>query len=252
MAEPQSNTSLEPAVAEALAAAWGTVLGGAATIEPSSAAPEGEGWLAEVPLSGSVRGRLAAWFSHDAVVAAVEHAPRPDGEAPAPDPADLLTRVMAETAAAIGAAGELAGAEIGQVAIDERVVPPSGPARSLAIEGQTPCPVVLLIEVLPVSTSIAPAVPTAEPPQLDAVLDVEMPLTVRFGQVVMPLHTLADLGPGSVVDMGRSPEEPVELLVGTRVIARGDVVVVGGNYGIRITELTAGAPKLRDLEASAS
>jgi flagellar motor switch protein FliN/FliY len=40
--------------------------------------------------------------------------------------------------------------------------------------------------------------------------------------------------------MGRSPDEPVELLVGERLIARGEVVIVGGNYGVRITELTSG------------
>jgi flagellar motor switch protein FliN/FliY len=56
----------------------------------------------------------------------------------------------------------------------------------------------------------------------------------------MPLRSVADLSTGSVVDMGRSPDEPVELLVGERVIARGEVVIVGGNYGVRITELTNG------------
>ena len=60
--------------------------------------------------------------------------------------------------------------------------------------------------------------------RLDAVLDVDLPLVVRFGRAVMPLRALADLGPGSVVDMGRSPDEPVELLVGDRLIARGEVV----------------------------
>ena len=47
--------------------------------------------------------------------------------------------------------------------------------------------------------------------RLDAVLDVDLPLVVRFGRAIMPLRTLADLGPGSVIDMGRSPDEPVEL-----------------------------------------
>jgi len=63
----------------------------------------------------------------------------------------------------------------------------------------------------------------------------------------MPLRAVADLSPGSVVDMGRSPDEPVELLVGERLIARGEVVIVGGNYGVRITELTNGR-RSTDLE----
>ena len=74
--------------------------------------------------------------------------------------------------------------------------------------------------------------------RLQAVLDVDLPLVVRFGSAVMPLRQLAGLGSGSTVDMNRSPDDPVELLVGDRVIARGEVVVVDGNYGVRITELT--------------
>jgi flagellar motor switch protein FliN/FliY len=89
-------------------------------------------------------------------------------------------------------------------------------------------------------------------PRLDAVLDVDLPLVVRFGRAVMPLRALADLGPGAVIDMGRSPEEPVELLVGDRVIARGEVVIVGGNYGVRISELAGDRPASAGLEARTS
>ena len=87
--------------------------------------------------------------------------------------------------------------------------------------------------------------------RLDAVLDVDLPLVVRFGRAIMPLRTLADLGPGSVIDMGRSPDEPVELLVGERLIARGEVVIVGGNYGVRITELAGTRAQSSGLEARA-
>jgi flagellar motor switch protein FliN/FliY len=56
----------------------------------------------------------------------------------------------------------------------------------------------------------------------------------------MPLGAIAELGPGSLIDIGRSTDEPVDLLIGERLIARGEVVVVGGNYGVRITEIAAG------------
>src|ERR1043165_7967647 len=97
---------------------------------------------------------------------------------------------------------------------------------------------------------LSAALPQAQSDRLDAVLDVELPLVVRFGRAVMPLRALADLGPGSVVDMGRSPDDPVELLVGERLIARGEVVIVGGNYGVRITEL-AGAQSFAETEIRA-
>ena len=85
-------------------------------------------------------------------------------------------------------------------------------------------------------SAVIPQVPADA--RLGAVLEVDLPLVVRFGRAVMPLRALADLGPGSVIDMGRSPDEPVELLVGERLIARGEVVIVNGQYGVRITELT--------------
>lgn len=102
-----------------------------------------------------------------------------------------------------------------------------------------------------VNTSGSAFVVTQNGSRLDAVLEVDLPLVVRFGRAVMPLRALADLGPGSVIDMGRSPDEPVELLVGDRLVARGEVVIVGGNYGVRITELT-GPQAATELEARTS
>jgi len=73
--------------------------------------------------------------------------------------------------------------------------------------------------------------------RLEAVLDVDLPLVVRFGATSLPIRTLSSLGAGSVVDLDRAPDDPVDLLVGDRVIARGEVVVIDGQYGVRITEL---------------
>jgi flagellar motor switch protein FliN len=80
--------------------------------------------------------------------------------------------------------------------------------------------------------------PTAATPNLDVVLDIELPLTVRFGHTEMDLHALTRLGPGSVIDLNRSPDEQVDVMVNGRVVARGEVVVVGGNYGVRVIEVT--------------
>jgi len=83
----------------------------------------------------------------------------------------------------------------------------------------------------------------------DLVLDVELPLVVRFGRAVLSLKTLAGLGPGSIVDMGRSPDNPVELLVSDKVIAYGEVVIVDGSYGLRITDLVSRPDRLFGLES---
>lgn len=84
---------------------------------------------------------------------------------------------------------------------------------------------------------------------LELVLDVELPLVVRFGRTVMSLKALSGLGPGSIVDMGRSPDDPVELLVSDKVVAYGEVVIVDGNYGLRITDLVSKSDRMRAVES---
>lgn len=86
----------------------------------------------------------------------------------------------------------------------------------------------------------APAHETnSENQNLRLIIDVELDLTLRFGQRTLTLSEVADLTTGSVVELDRVVDEPVELLLGERVIARGEVVIVDGNYGMRITELAA-------------
>jgi flagellar motor switch protein FliN/FliY len=72
-------------------------------------------------------------------------------------------------------------------------------------------------------------------------MDMELPLLVRFGSTKMLLRDLLKLSAGSVIEFGRAPENPVEVLVNGKVVARGTAVVVQGNYGVRISEI-AGLP----------
>jgi flagellar motor switch protein FliN/FliY len=75
---------------------------------------------------------------------------------------------------------------------------------------------------------------------LELLLDIELPLTVRFGATRMQLRDLLKLEPGSVIDLDRSPETGVELLVNGKLVARGTAVTVQGHYGVRISEIAAG------------
>jgi flagellar motor switch protein FliN/FliY len=84
---------------------------------------------------------------------------------------------------------------------------------------------------------------------LDVIMDIDLPLVVRFGRTELPLKALTALGPGSVIDLGRSPDEPVEVLISNRVVARGEVVIVSGNYGVRVRDVVSPAERARSLEA---
>ena len=68
-------------------------------------------------------------------------------------------------------------------------------------------------------------------------MDVELKLALRFGSRRMLLQEILDLGTGAVVELDRRVQEPVELLLDGKLVARGEVVVVDGNYGLRVTEM---------------
>jgi flagellar motor switch protein FliN len=84
---------------------------------------------------------------------------------------------------------------------------------------------------------------------LDVIMDIDLPLVVRFGRTELSLKALTALGPGSVIDLGRGPDEPVDVLISNRVVARGEVVIVGGNYGVRVRDVISAAERARSLEA---
>ena len=86
-------------------------------------------------------------------------------------------------------------------------------------------------------------------PNLDVILDIDLPFSVRFGETEMTVDALTRLGPGSVIELGRSPDDPVDVLVNGRMVARGEVVVVSGSYGVRITEVVSAADRLRTMGA---
>jgi flagellar motor switch protein FliN/FliY len=73
---------------------------------------------------------------------------------------------------------------------------------------------------------------------LDLVMDVELNVTLRFGQRQLTLREVLELTSGSVVELDRQVEEPVELILDGIVIARGEAVVIDGNYGLRVSEVS--------------
>ena len=77
----------------------------------------------------------------------------------------------------------------------------------------------------------------SEPGNLDVLLDFELPVLVRFGKTRLRLRELMELGAGSMIEFEHASENTVEVLVNDRVVARGEAVIVEGNYGVRITEV---------------
>lgn len=75
------------------------------------------------------------------------------------------------------------------------------------------------------------------PQSLDLIMDVQMRVSVELGRSSMSVEDVLALGPGSVVELNKLAGEPVDILVNDRLIARGEVVVVDENFGVRVTEI---------------
>lgn len=82
---------------------------------------------------------------------------------------------------------------------------------------------------------------------LAVLMDVQLPVSIRFGETEMILEEIVKLGVGSVIELNSGIDQPVELVVNNRILARGEVVTVDGFYGIRITEITNADERLKSL-----
>lgn len=69
------------------------------------------------------------------------------------------------------------------------------------------------------------------------VLDVPVQVSVELGRKTVPIGDVVQLGPGAVVELGKAAGESLDLLVNGKLVARGEAVVVGEKYGIRIVEV---------------
>jgi flagellar motor switch protein FliN/FliY len=250
MADAPTRDSYARALAAEFVTALEAVLGAAAAT-PDADAIGGEGWLMTAAVTGDLRGSLAAWIDRAGSEMLAQRILGMDEAPDAATMADMLKEMWAQAAGALSLKDPFTGIKLSVSAVEPGAAPPgvavklsSGDATArIAIGGD--------VMAAPAPVKIEPAVRVPElvaSDTLEAVLDMELPLVVRFARTVMSLKTLSGLGPGSIVDMERSPDEPVQMLIGDRVIARGEVVVVGGHYGVRVTDLVSPAERARALE----
>ena len=178
---------------------------------------------------------------------------------------ELLRQIAGQVATGLkGAAG-------GEVEIKlSSATPPTWKAASrtgIRITGEKLAPIQLFLLI---SSELAESFPAAQKPNspppdapeqtpaplqpaaaqngnLALLLDVTLDATICFGRREMLLRDILELHPGAAVVLDRHVEEPVELLVGGRMVARGEVVIVDGNYGLRITEIMSTQQRLASL-----
>lgn len=84
-----------------------------------------------------------------------------------------------------------------------------------------------------------------EQPNIELLMNVELPLIARFGTQQMSLEEILNIGPGSMIELDKMADEPVDLLVNNTMIAKGEVVAFEGHYGIKITEIVSPVERVR-------
>jgi flagellar motor switch protein FliN/FliY len=94
---------------------------------------------------------------------------------------------------------------------------------------------------------VAAIAEVAPPSKLDLILDVTLPVSVELGRARMQIQDILKLAPGSVIELDRSAGDPVELFINDRPIAKGEVVVIDENFGVRLTSIVTATERIKTL-----
>ena len=197
----------------------------------------------------------------------------------AAEPADARNTYLEILSQSLAALAQQIGARLGKEVVCERGAErqPAGPGAErfratlryaeaeLALEVQLSTALVKALEPgVGSEAEPAPAVPPpvsaalSAPPAassapvtsktMDLLLDVDLPVSVSFGRTQLPIKEILKLTTGSIVELNRSLSEPVEVIVNNCIVARGEVVVIEGNYGVRIHQILSRQDRLRSLK----
>lgn len=112
-----------------------------------------------------------------------------------------------------------------------------------------PAAAVSSVPVQPVQ--FAPLQPNYQPKEIgnmDLIMDVPLQITVELGKSRKTIREILNLGPGSVVELDKLAGEPVDLLVNGKLLAKGEVVVIDENFGIRITDIISPIERVSNLQ----
>jgi flagellar motor switch protein FliN len=265
------NQEIFAALVEELGIVVGATIDAPATVSAGVPAT-GRQWVADVSVQGEVNGSITVVLDHGGATAITRLMTGIEGDIPDEALLDTIREVLAQAVSALSLKPVARGAKlaVADVTSGEGNLPEGEwNAHAIASEKMSaPLSVTtwgnLAVGQAPTAKPAGPravAKPSSAPAKLaesagekfddriDVILDIDLPLVVRFGRTELPLKTLTRLGPGSVIDLGRSPDDPVEVLVSNRVVARGEVVIVAGSYGIRILDVVSQRERVRSMEA---
>ena len=160
-------------------------------------------------------------------------------ETPAPEPSEEVETPAVETVPTLQDQ-EMVETLIGTR--DEAPVPEPAPS-----ETQPPVVKKPEFEDFGKQAGVKTVVSTEEPRNINMLLDVSLPITIELGRTEMLIRDVLELGQGSIIELEKLSGEPVDLYVNDKKFARGEVVVIEENFGVRITELIRIDERLKAL-----
>ena len=198
--------------------------------------------------------------------------PDAPGEAERDGFGELANQVAGTVATALGA---LAGVAVGFEASNAEWLPGGGGAFQVPADGQALAvdlragmveaeailvvPAAAFAAAAPAAPPRAAAPPAAlpslpEPPAprngnggIEMLLDVSLPVSVELGRTRMMIRDILHLAPGSILELDKLAGDPVEILINGKSIARGEVVVIDENFGVRLTSIVTPSERVNNL-----
>jgi flagellar motor switch protein FliN len=235
---------------------------------PAGVSPAGEGDLwALVTSSGGLRGEMSLRLAAATVLRMAQifmSEPATPEAQPTGDHRDAVIELLRQISGIVSSAAKARWGEI-QLLIETAPAAPSWPpAGTFWLQAGEEGPAAMALEAglsaalaaalraekaeaaqaepARVVADSAPPVPLSDSQQsagtMDLLMDVQLAMTMRFGARSMLLREVLDLSPGIVVELDRKVQEPVDLLLDGKLVARGEVVVIEGNYGLRVTDVS--------------
>lgn len=86
-----------------------------------------------------------------------------------------------------------------------------------------------------------------EPYDIDLILDIPLDVSVELGRVKMLVNDLLQLGQGSIIELNKAVGEPLEIYISNKLVARGEVVVIEEQFGIRVTDIISPHERVKSL-----
>jgi flagellar motor switch protein FliN len=189
--------------------------------------------------------------------------------APTPDDEDALRELANQGAGTLSTVlGELVGKSVGFEAPETRWLPGGGSELPAWDDGIA---VGIRVTAGPVTADAfvvvprAVALPASAPPVevvlprltepatrkngngMELLLDISLPVTVELGRTRMMIRDILHLAPGSVLELNKLAGEPVDILINDKSIARGEVVVIDENFGVRLTSIVTPSERVASL-----